>query len=497
MMNRIKERLKCISRLISWSTAFASSALRLLRPSPRMCQWQTKLGPSGSGCLSGFLSVAVFLIVVPYSTDSFADSQRFLDYEYDFAGNIISIQSDINIGPPDVTNLSPVFVNKERAATIRATGVNLSRADVTSLTPGVTVVSVFYVSSTELEFTVYADVSAAIGSASIQFSTRLGSDVESLIVAERTPVISTEPNPILLSPTSQDVIVKLEFDMPFETDQTYDVQITDPTVASVSESQITLVAGETETSVTISALSIGSTTLEINQLTNFVALGIPVIVVDDELPAGDYAAYSKAVGVAVYIEQPASTTGPFVAKPVGVGAYIEQPANTTGPFVARPVGVAAYIEQATSTPGPFVSLPVGVGAFIEQPASTTGPFVASPVGVAAYIEQPASTTGPFVSQNVGSSYGMVADQVTPQSVAVGSSVNLVVDGLELDTVSDVGFLPSDGITQAGGLTVNPSGTQLTIPVDISVGASTGIRSIVFTTPSGDLVFGGGHFEIAN
>ena len=381
-----------------------------------------------------FLKVPVCLLSLFVVLPVLADSQRFIDYQYDGAGNIISVSSNRNLGPPDVTNLSPAFINKESFGTITATGINLAKATVSTSALGVTVISVSNISETEIEFTLSASTEAEIGDAAVEFTTRLGSDTEMVAVAERTPIISTEPNPILLLAGDQNIVVKMSFDEGFETDQIYDVQITDQSIATVSQSQITLLAGETEVSVSVSAQTIGSTTLEINQLSNFLALGIPVIVIDEQLPDGSYSAYTK---------------------PVGVGVYIEQAANTSGPFVTRPVGVGAYIEQASST------------------------------------------TGPFVAATVGSTYGTAADQVTPPSISQGSTVVLTIDGLELDEVTAISFIPSTGIVQTGTLTVSPDGLQITVPIDVSASATTGHHTVLFTTVTGDKVFTDGYFNITN
>jgi hypothetical protein len=301
----------------------------------------------------------------------------------------------------------------------------------------------------------FADTSAQTGLAPITFTTRLGNDSENLAVTERTPVVSTDPNPIILAPDNQTITVKLTFDQPFATDQIYDIKTTDESIASVSTQQVTLLAGKTQVSISIAGLTAGFTTLEINQLSNFLALGIPVVVSDQSLPAGIYTQYTD---------------------PVGVSVFIKQALDTNGPFVTRPVGVAIFIDQAPNTSGPFVTLPVGVATFIDQAPNTNGPFV-TPL--------------------VGSTFGTVVDQVTPPSVARPSSAILTIDGLDLDAVIAVSFSPADGITQTGVITSNPEGTQITINIDIASNASVNSRTIIFTTDTGDQVFTEGAFDISN
>jgi hypothetical protein len=447
---------------------------------------------------SGHVFLALIMLpLLMFSNISYAETQRFIDYEYDGAGNIIAIRSSRNLGPPDVTELSPAFIHKESFASIEATGVNLAKASVSFNAPGITLIDIKNISDTEVALRFYADATAAIGDVPVTFTTRLGSDTENMTVAERTPVVSTEPNPILLSPEEQNVTVRLTFDRPYETEQTFDVAVTDEAIATVAEQQVTLQPSESEVSVTISAVSAGTTTFEINQLSNFLALGIPVLVIDEPLPDGTYGAYTKPVGVAAYIPQPASTNGPFVTQAVGVGAYIPAPASTNGPFVTAPVGVGAYIPAPSSTNGPFVTPPVGVGAYIPAPASTNGPFVTAPVGVGAYIPPPSSTNGPFLTNIVGSTYGTAVDSVSPASVVRGTSVTLTVTGYDLTNVTEVAFLPSDGITQTGALSALADGSELTIDITIDGATPTGERYIRFTDQAGNHVYSNGVFQITN
>ena len=411
--------------------------------------------------------LAMLVAITPWAS---AETQRFIDYDYDAAGNIIGVRSGVNLASPDVITITPAFINKEKISFMSATGSNLFRAEVTTITPGLTISNVLSRSSTQITFILFADATVEIGPAELTFTTRLGSDTENISIAEKTPVISTEPSPIVLAPDNQPREVKLVFEEPYETDQTYQLSTRDETFATVNEEIAVLLAGETEITISMTGLVVGSTELDITQPATFQGLGIPVIVEDSQLPAGNYAFYTR---------------------PVGVSAYVPQEVQTTGPFVSQPVGVGAYVQQEVQTNGPFVSQPVGVGVYIPQPVQTTGPFVSQPVGVGAYIQQEVQTDGPFVTQIVGTVLGTFIDQVSPQVVTRGSSTSLVIDGLELDEVSDVAFVPATGITQSGSFTVNLDGTQMTVPIDIDSGATTGTRVIVLTTPAGEQMYSNG------
>lgn len=390
---------------------------------------------------------AAFILATLLSLPIFADSQRIIDYQYDGAGNIIGIRSGRNLGPPDVTQLNPAFVNQGSSIFVEATGVNLFRADVTTAATGISVSNVFS-TETKITFILSANDTAAFGLAPLTFTTRLGSDTENITVAERTPVISTEPNPIVLAPDAPPVLVKLVFDQPFITDQTYDLAIRDTTVASVSETFITLPAGSTEVSVTVSALTVGTTALEINQLADFIALAIPVIVNDDQLPAGAHIINSQMIGVTTYLEQSINISGTY-----------------STPF---PVGVATSLEPSFT----------GTGIF-------STPF---PIGVAASLEPSFTGTGIFVTQpTIGTAYGTVVSQLSPETVSLGASLTLVLDGFDLGVVTGVTFNPDGGITQPSPFTVNIDGTQMQIFINVDPSASTAGRTIFLSTPSGEVL----------
>lgn len=411
------------------------------------------------GSREGLISKIAFLICligISCSSQVIADTQQIVDYQFDSAGNIIGVRAGQNLAPPEVTNLSPPFVNKENFAFVTATGTNLYQATVSLNTAGVTLVDVTNVSDSELKFTLFADDTAITGNVPVTFTTRLGSDVENLAVAERTPVVSTNPNPIILSPNSQTVDVLLTFDQPFAADQVFDVAITDETIASISNQQVTLLTGETEVSTTVTGLVAGSTTLEINQLSNFLALGIPVVVTEDKLPAGNYSFYSKPIAVTAYTEPALNTTGVFVTqRPLGVAAYIEPSINVNGIFATqRPLGVSTYIQPSINVNGIFAT---------QVPLATT--------------------------------YGTNIEQTSPAIVNRNTSATLTIDGIELDSVSAVSFSPSDGITQTAAFTVTPDGLQMTVSINISGTASTGARAVILTTPAGDQLFSKGIFNV--
>ena len=226
------------------------------------------------------------LVLLVLAANAFADVQRTIYYEYDAAGNLVGIRVGDNLGAPDVTTLSPFYVHRDSVIDAVATGVNLFDVVVTTASAGLTLSNIQNVSATQVSFRVTTAPDAPIGAGVLTFTTGLGVDTEILLIAERVPIVATEPNLIVLTPDATPRIVYLVFDQPFGTPQTYEVAIRDPAVATLSQTTVMLPAGETRVGLDVAGQTVGATVLDITQPSNFLALAIPVLVEDAALAPG-------------------------------------------------------------------------------------------------------------------------------------------------------------------------------------------------------------------
>lgn len=387
-----------------------------------------------------FLIVSLLWLAVPVQ----AQIQSETRFEYDGAGNIVRILTETNDAPPTIFSLTPGFINRGSSVIVVARGDNLVRADVVSLSPDLFVDNVVPTLSS-VRFRLRAALDAPIGPAILEFRTRLGTASAEIFIAERTPVISTSPNPIVLAANGQPVLVTLLFDQPFEIDQTYQVSIRDTGIATVQETTVTLAAGSREVAVNLTGLNVGTTTFDISQPENFIGLGISVIVVPDEpLPPGNYEISTPALGIVINVDEPLS--GPLSAESAGVGVV---------------VNLDELLSGALST---------------ESEA----------VGVVVNVDEPFSGAAAGLSEEVGVAFGATGTGISPTSFAVGTTGTLTITGSGLDEVIAVSLFPGDGITQTGPLSVDLDGSVLSIPLSVAAGAGTGIRAIVLTTSAGDV-----------
>ncbi len=218
----------------------------------------------------------------------------------------------------------------------------------------------------------------------------------------------------------------------------------DAALAIVTPASVLLPGGATVFTVEITGIVVGSTSLEIFNPAFIAPLALPLAVAGSF--TGDGEAHAPVVGVFV---PSADGSGPifpgttFDHVGVRVGGAHVLPSTRVGVTV----GDVAHGFQSLS-----VGVNVGgdLSATISQP-----PLIGLIVGPMLYRSDPASVSG-------------------------GADIDLLLTGVNLDTVDSVTLTPSIGITvgiTVGTLSVNPEGTQLTVPLSVAAGAASGARQI--------------------
>ena len=154
-------------------------------------------------------------------------------------------------------------------------------------------------------------------------------------------------------------------------------------------------------------------------------------------------------------------------------------------FAAQPLGVVVNFQGSYPSNSVFVTPPLGVVVNFQGSYPSNSLFASSPLGVVVNLQGSYPSNSLFNTPLVGVAYGTVVTQISPVTVTRNSTVNLVLQGYELSSVTAVSFIPGTGITQTGAFTVTPDGTELTLPIAITADAPTGARVIRLTTPQGN------------
>lgn len=105
-----------------------------------------------------------------------------------------------------------------------------------------------------------------------------------------------------------------------------------------------------------------------------------------------------------------------------------------------------------------------------------------------------TTTGPMTFADVNDGAFRVTkpapevESVSPYLLLRGGAAQTVtVRGRYLENALDVRVSPADGVTVIRPLTVNADGTELTLSLQATASAATGLRTLLVTTPAGDSV----------
>ena len=413
-----------------------------------------------------FFWLTIFISVLS-SVLVHADTQRVIDYNYDGAGNIISTRSNVNLNPPLITNLNPGFVNINSLSFVTATGTDLLSAQVTSPDPGLSISNVV-TSNNNVSFIIRANNEAIIGPATITFVTRVGSDDAPFLIVEETPVITSNPDPIVIEADNQLVPIAFLFEGSFSTDQIYEVLINDPNIAGLAEQSVTLLAGEREVILNIIGKIVGSTTLQINQFSNFLGLSVPVFVQDPfQLPVGDQFIASRPFGV-------------------NVQRFNSSPGNNNA--LSFPLGVTRASFNVETGNNIALSLPLGVtrNSFNVETGDNTA--LSLPLGVTRNSFNIPQGENTLASSILGVNVGITAFDISPTELLTGATHTLLINGVELDAVTSVEIIPTEGVTQTTAFSVNGGGSEIEINLDVAADAAAGLRQIILTTIDGEVSF---------
>ncbi|HKQ31474.1 MAG TPA: hypothetical protein VJS66_09330, partial [Burkholderiales bacterium] len=208
------------------------------------------------------------------------------------------------------------------------------------------------------------------------------------------------------------------------------------------------------------------------------------------LPANDVSIGAPSIssdGISITVNV-AATAGATLGPRVVIVETAAGSTSTTGTIA----NTITLTNTAGTTYAPIAAPLVGV--LLEQspspPISTDiGPITAANVGV--MLEQaplpPVPTSMFLPSSVVGVTIGSVATQIQPTGAIAGSSITLLVRGLELNQITGIAFNPSAGVV-IGTVQVNGDGTELTVPLDVTVNAASGWREVILNTPSGAITF---------
>lgn len=217
------------------------------------------------GALSGMLRwsgvVVLGLVLVPgwsgqdaYDYDPLgrlvrhADpSGRITDYQYDAAGNILSVgapDATLAGAPPRLDAVAPAMLRRGEARTLTFTGSGLRVGALQTSDPGLDLSQVRQ-QAQEIKADLTVSPTAPTGEQSLVFTNSLGSARIAFLVGPALPQLSLDPNPLALPPNSRPHTVTVRLSGADVVPHTISVASSDATRLTVSPTQVLVAAGQT------------------------------------------------------------------------------------------------------------------------------------------------------------------------------------------------------------------------------------------------------------
>lgn len=266
-----------------------------------------------------------------------------------------------NVPTLNVSSISPGYIRRGETKAFQISGNLLDGAQVAVPANAGLALSNLQTTKTTAAFTLTASAAATLGPKSLTVTNASAPDSSAaalVTVAGAMPQVDVSPAPLSFAADGKPHAFALVLTNADMIDNTINLAMADPTIATVAPASVTIPAGATQTSVTITGLKTGTTALQIASPT-LAPASAPVYIANPVPGAVVGPVVSRLVGVAMHADQ-----GEFaVSAPIGVNvanpAVVTSPAVgvnvSSGGYASQPVGV--LMTEATPT---VYSQPVGV-----------------------------------------------------------------------------------------------------------------------------------------
>lgn len=325
---------------------------------------------------------------VPFTVMTAAGSAR-----YASGISVIALKPTIAVG-----SITPGSLRRAETKNFQISGSSLLGAQVSVPAGAGLTLGNLQTTATQASFDLTASAMATLGAQTLSVSNPAvanGVATVQVSVAEALPKINTNTIPSAVAPDGVAHPFSLSLTNTDTVSHSLNLSTLDPTIISVSPAQVTIPAGSTSASITITGLKAGYTPLNITSPT--------------------LAAVSKQIFASTLVN--GAVVGPVQSAPVGVNVPYSLstllPVGTAVPVTSAPVGVNVPYSLSTVLPVgttvPVTSAPVGVDVPYNLstllPVGTTVLVTSAPVGVDVPYNLstllPVGTVVPVISVPVG------------------------------------------------------------------------------------------------
>ena len=419
---------------------------------------------------------------------------RITEYVYDPAGNILQVITGGSAQAPAITSYSPTSIRRGETKPVQIAGTGFNSSRIGLAHPGLDIANVV-ITPTQIDFSLTAAPTAALGTASISISSSAGTAAAAITVVPGLPSLAFGPQPVSLSPAGAPRTYTVSLSHADNIEHVVTVASANPSVATASPASLTFAPGELAKSVTVAPQAVGITAIELSSST--LASTSVAVFVSNPL-AGETFQYAPVVGVVVESAPGTTNLGPFASPVLGIakGAYITGVAPAGLMIGTGPTELVISGSELSGVTGVSVLPSTGLtlGAVSVAP---DGRSVSVPVTVAA--DAPANERqvilagahGPYIAVPANADQFLVT-LTPPQIVSIDpifavtgtTGATLTVRGSNLQRAQSITLTPSTGISVGAFPNVSADGTSLTAGFSVAALAPTGVRVVRVTTPGG-------------
>jgi YD repeat-containing protein len=421
---------------------------------------------------------------------------RVTEYRYDAVGNILEVKRlAAPIPAPTVTATTPTSLRRGETRTITLAGANLMGASVSTSATGLSIASV-QSTATQISFSLTASTSATLGANAFVAATPQGMAGFSISIAPQLPTLSVTPTPLAIPIDNTDRRFTVRLSNADIVDRVISLSSSNASIAAVSPSSVTVMAGQTEAdalirgvqggiaTISLSATGLASTSVAVYVTAEFAGINVATApVVGVVLPSSPTSApatveaTSPALGVAFGRHLRSVSPNSFVmgTGPTSINIAGEGLEGVTGISVIPPDGVTVTNVVAAGD-GRSISATVTITA-----TATVSQRQIILVGAGApYIPTRADADRINVTLPIPE-----IQSIDPYFGVRGtSSISFIVRGRNLSGATGISFAPAEGLVVGATPSVTPDGTQLTVGLSIALNAATGSRLVTVQTPAG-------------
>jgi YD repeat-containing protein len=420
---------------------------------------------------------------------------RVTEYVYDAAGNILQVITGGTAQAPAIASIAPASVNRGDTAQVVITGSGLVNSEVSASDAGLAISGV-QASNTQVTFSLAVALTAALGPQTITLTNAAGSASASITINPVLPKLGMAPQPVAVPPDASTHNFLVTLSAADSADHAVSVSSANTAIATVSPASVTITAGQTQATVSVSGKSAGTTAIDLASA-GLASTSVPVFVSTDF--TGISTRFAPSVGVVVQTTGTASTSiSPLASKLVGIakGAYIDGVAPGALGIGTGPTSVVISGRELGGVSAVAISPPDGLtlGTISVAP---DGRSVSVPVTVASNAPTTSrkivlsGSQQPYIAARAGADQLLITlpppgiQSIDPLYATPGTTgATLTIRGSNLQGIQAVTLVPGTGISVDAAPSASADGSVATVRFSVAPLAPAGSHVVIATTPGG-------------